>query len=89
MPLDFDHGVGVLRRNASLKQALAELGGLSMAPMCFNAMMRAIDSVPHRMLTLALRCLECDGLVKRTAYATIPPKIEHELARPGRSLIEP
>jgi DNA-binding HxlR family transcriptional regulator len=41
------------------------------------------------MLTLTLRSLECDGLVKRTAYATIPPKVEYELTRLGRSLIDP
>jgi len=48
-----------------------------------------IGGVSHRMLTLTLRSLERDGLVKRRAYATIPPKVEYELTPAGRSLIEP
>jgi DNA-binding HxlR family transcriptional regulator len=65
------------------------VGALSKGPLRFNAIMRVVDGVSHRMLTLTLRSLECDGLVKRTAYATIPPKVEYELTKLGRSLIEP
>ncbi|CAG1005710.1 MAG: helix-turn-helix transcriptional regulator [Rhizobiaceae bacterium] len=62
---------------------------LSKGPTRFNALMREIGGVSHRMLTLTLRGLERDGLVKRTAYATIPPKVEYELTDLGRSLMEP
>jgi len=62
---------------------------LTQGPRRFNAIMRHIEGVSHRMLTLTLRGLERDGLVKRTAYATIPPKVEYELTELGRSLIEP
>jgi DNA-binding HxlR family transcriptional regulator len=58
-------------------------------PVRFNALMRNVDGVSHRMLTLTLRALEADGLVMRTAYATIPPKVEYQLTELGRSLIDP
>jgi DNA-binding HxlR family transcriptional regulator len=71
------------------KWTIMVVGALSEGPMRFNAIMRFVDGVSHRMLTITLRGLESDGLVKRTAYATIPPKVEYELTKLGRSLIEP
>jgi len=71
------------------KWTVMVVGALSKGPMRFNAIMRFIGGVSHRMLTLTLRNLESDGLVTRTAYATIPPKVEYELSDLGRSLIEP
>ncbi|GGA39416.1 winged helix-turn-helix transcriptional regulator [Dyella nitratireducens] len=62
---------------------------LSKGPMRFNAVMHIIGGVSHRMLTVTLRGLERDGLVTRTAYPTIPPKVEYELTELGRSLIRP
>ena len=71
------------------KWTIMVVGALSEGPMRFNAIMRHIDGVSHRMLTITLRGLERDGLVNRTAYATIPPKVEYELTKLGRSLIGP
>ena len=51
--------------------------------------MRAIPGVSHRMLTLTLRGLQRDGLVKRTAFATIPPRVDYELTGLGQSLTVP
>jgi DNA-binding HxlR family transcriptional regulator len=48
-------------------------GTLSHGPMRFNAPQRAIAGLSHRMLTPTLRGLERDGLVKRTAFARMPP----------------
>jgi DNA-binding HxlR family transcriptional regulator len=62
---------------------------LSPGPMRFNQIMRTIGGVSHRMLTLTLRGLERDGLVTRTSYPTVPPKVEYELTEAGHSLIEP
>lgn len=62
---------------------------LAGGPQRFNALMRLVEGVSHRMLTLTLRGLQRDGMVKRRAYATIPPKVEYELTPLGRSLIEP
>ena len=71
------------------KWTIMVVGALSDGPMRFNAMMRKIGGVSHRMLTLTLRALERDGMVLRTAYPTIPPKVEYELTALGRSLIVP
>lgn len=71
------------------KWTVMVVGVLSNGPVRFNAMMCSIHGISHRMLTLTLRGLERDGLVKRTAYATIPPKVEYELTDLGRSLIGP
>lgn len=71
------------------KWTVIVVGALSDGPMRFNAIMRVISGVSHRMLTITLRELERDGLVKRTAHATVPPKVEYELTDLGRSLIRP
>ena len=55
----------------------------------FNELRREIPSVSQRMLTLTLRALEHDGLVTRTVFATIPPRVDYELTRLGHSLLDP
>ena len=55
----------------------------------FNELRRALGSISQRMLTLTLRGLERDGLVTRTVFPTIPPRVDYELTKLGRSLLEP
>ncbi|HEX5211267.1 MAG TPA: helix-turn-helix domain-containing protein [Pseudolabrys sp.] len=55
----------------------------------FNELRKALGSISQRMLTLTLRALERDGLVTRTVLPTNPPRVEYELTRLGRSLLEP
>ena len=55
----------------------------------FNELRREIPTVSQRMLTLTLRNLERDGLVSRTVTPSIPPRVDYELTRLGRSLVEP
>lgn len=63
------------------------VGLLSNGPMRFNEIRRAVGSISQRMLTLTLRGLERDGLVTRTVYPTIPPRVDYELTELGRTLI--
>jgi DNA-binding HxlR family transcriptional regulator len=55
----------------------------------FSDLKRSIDGISQRMLTLTLRSIERDGLVKRTVFPTIPPRVEYVLTPLGRTLLEP
>ena len=52
----------------------------------FNALCRVIPSATPRMITLQLRELEADRIVKRTVFPEVPPKVEYELTELGQSL---
>ncbi len=55
----------------------------------FSALRRAIQGISQRMLTLTLRGLERDGLLTRSVFPDVPPRVEYELTRLGRTLLEP
>lgn len=54
----------------------------------FTELHRGIGGISQRMLTVTLRNLERDGLLVRTVYPTVPPKVEYHLSERGRSLKE-
>jgi DNA-binding HxlR family transcriptional regulator len=58
-------------------------------PRRFNEIKRMVGGISQRMLTLTLRGLERDGLVTRTVFPTIPPRVEYELTDLGRGLAKP
>ena len=62
---------------------------LGPGPKRFNEIRRAINGISQRMLTLTLRGLERDGLVTRTMFPTIPPRVDYELTSLGQSLRGP
>jgi DNA-binding HxlR family transcriptional regulator len=62
---------------------------LGNGPKRFNELRRSIATISQRMLTLTLRGLERDGLVTRTVFATIPPRVDYDLTDLGRSLLKP
>ena len=55
----------------------------------FNEIKRLVAGISQRMLTLTLRGLERDGLVTRTIFPTIPPRVDYELTELGRGLSKP
>jgi DNA-binding HxlR family transcriptional regulator len=65
---------------------IMRLGG---GPLRFNEIKRMVGGISQRMLTLTLRGLERDGLVTRTVFPTIPPRVDYELTDLGRGLWKP
>jgi|SRR5579862_7377271 DNA-binding HxlR family transcriptional regulator len=58
-------------------------------PKRFNEIKRMVGGISQRMLTLTLRGLERDGLVTRTVFPTVPPRVDYALTELGRSLWKP
>src|SRR5712672_4391447 len=71
------------------KWSIYIVGYLRDGPLRFNALRRSIEGISQRMLTLTLRGLERDGLVTRTIFPTIPPRVDYELTDLGRGLAQP
>lgn len=59
---------------------------LSADTLRFNALKRHVGDITQRMLTKQLRELEDGGLVSRTVYAEVPPRVEYRLTEAGRGL---
>ena len=71
------------------KWTILVVGELGQGRKRFNEIRRALGSISQRMLTLTLRGLERDGLVTRTVFPTVPSRVDYELTKLGRSLLEP
>src|SRR5690242_18155078 len=71
------------------KWSVQVVGILGEGPRRFTELKRAIEGVSQRMLTLTLRGLERDGLVTRTVFPTVPPRVDYALTKLGETLLEP
>jgi DNA-binding HxlR family transcriptional regulator len=65
------------------------VGALKDGPLRFTEIGHRVDGISQKVLTQTLRSLVRDGILTRTAYAVIPPKVEYELTTLGRNLSEP
>lgn len=79
---------GVLDRIGD-KWSLLVMITLEAGPLRYGRLKRQVVGVSQRMLTLTLRQLERDGLVSRTVYPEIPPRVEYALTELGATLILP
>jgi len=71
------------------KWSVLVVSRLGQGPRRFNELRRSIGVISQRMLTLTLRGLERDGLITRTAFPTIPPRVDYALTALGRDLLTP
>jgi len=69
------------------KWSLLVVGALREGPLRFGQLEKKITGISQRMLTLTLKHLVEDGVVSRTAYAEVPPRVEYEVTELGKSLV--
>jgi len=88
--LDSDcRGVASILARVGDKWSVFVIMLLGDGPRRFNEIKRMVGGISQRMLTLTLRGLERDGLVTRTVFPTIPPRVDYELTDLGRGLWQP
>lgn len=68
------------------KWAIYVVDRLGCGPRRFSELLRGIDGITARMLTVTLRGLERDGIVSRTVHAAVPPRVDYELTPLGETL---
>lgn len=71
------------------KWSVIVISALWQGPLRYNELQRAVAGISQRMLTLTMKKLEQDGLVKRTLFPAVPPRVEYELTDLGRTLVVP
>jgi DNA-binding HxlR family transcriptional regulator len=88
---------GVIQGRCRVREILDRVGDkwslfvifqLGDGPQRFTALKRSVDGISQRMLTVTLRGLERDGIVTRTMYPVMPPRVDYELTKMGRALLD-
>ncbi|HEY6495375.1 MAG TPA: helix-turn-helix domain-containing protein [Trebonia sp.] len=69
------------------KWAIYVIDRLGIGPRRFSQLLRGIDGITARMLTVTLRGLERDGLLTRTVHAAVPPRVDYALTPLGETLL--
>ncbi|MDT0266086.1 helix-turn-helix domain-containing protein [Streptomyces sp. DSM 44915] len=90
-PPDLDHCREIHETLTILgdRWSLIIIGQLRDRRLRFGELQRAASGISQRMLTLTLRRLEREGLIARTAYAAVPPRVEYSLTEVGSALLGP
>jgi DNA-binding HxlR family transcriptional regulator len=70
------------------KWAIYVVDRLGQGPRRFSELLRGIDGITARMLTVTLRGLERDGILTRTVHAAVPPRVDYQLTTLGETLLE-
>jgi DNA-binding HxlR family transcriptional regulator len=70
------------------KWSLFVIFRLGAGPQRFTELKRSVDGISQRMLTVTLRGLERDGIVTRTVYPVVPPRVDYELTKMGQALLD-
>lgn len=68
------------------KWKLLIIRNLRMRPWRFNELQKNLEGISQKVLTDSLRALESDGLVTRTVYAEVPPRVEYALSELGETM---
>ena len=68
------------------KWTIMVVGALSKGRLRYNQIQRRVSGISQRMLTLTLKRLEADGLVTRTLFPSVPPRVDYELTELGQTL---
>lgn len=78
--------MGEVLDQISGKWAIGIISAAAEGPVRFTELERRVEGISRRMLTLNLRKLERDGLLVRTVYPTVPPRVEYEVTEIAREL---
>ncbi len=68
------------------KWKLLIIRNLRMRPWRFNELQKNLDGISQKVLTDSLRSMEADGLITRTVYAEVPPRVEYSLSELGETM---
>ena len=79
-------GLADVLMNVGDKWTILVVGALSKGQLRYNEIQRRVSGISQRMLTLTLKRLETDGIVTRTLFPSVPPRVDYELTELGMTL---